>query len=237
MSWYLRWLDSSDYLAQRDSADTAAAGIDKFSIHATILSRSQSHTKMTEKPHIRLMRKIQRYGPQGFSRDLDTHSKVKIAHNIAFQVYRFENFEHLWSREWVVEEPELNLAVRWLRKDLDSTKARSRAEAMLRVWWYFHDIEGCEFSLIRILDEAWQLTAPFREMYESRKADARVPKAPDYIEDYLSKHTTASAAEMERDTGIDRKTLNQALGRLCKSGKVVRVSRGVYQLRGDKWWL
>ena len=47
-------------------------------------------------------------------------------------------------------------------------------------------------------------------------------------------HTTASAAELERENGIDRKTLNKALGRLCEAGRLERVGRGVYRLRGDK---
>jgi hypothetical protein len=192
---------------------------------------------MNEKPYIDVIRRTPRYGPQGFIKDLDRHAKTKIAHNIAFNVYRFENFEHLWSREWVVEEPELNLATRWLQKDVHVTWSRSRAEAMIRVWWFLHNIDGDEFVLLKALDEAWELTKDFRVQAEIRKEEKRAFRMPDFILSYLSKNETATAAEIAYTTTIDRKTINQALRRLCESGKLVKVSRGVYQLRGDKWWL
>src|ERR1019366_36516 len=111
-----------------------------------------SRPQMKEKPYIDLIRRSSRYGPQGFIKDLDTHAKVKIAHKIAFNVYRFENFEHLWSREWVVEEPELELAARGLQKGLHASRSRSRAEAMIRVWWLIHNIEDDEFALLKAVD-------------------------------------------------------------------------------------
>src|ERR1035441_3439355 len=105
------------------------------------------------KRYIDVIRRIPRYGPQGFIKDLDTHAKIKIAHKIAFNVYRFENFEHLWSREWVVEEPALELTTRWLQKDLHASRSRSRAEAMIRVWWYAHGLEENEFVLLKARSE------------------------------------------------------------------------------------
>jgi Transcriptional regulator, AbiEi antitoxin len=192
---------------------------------------------MTEKPYIDVIRRTPRYGPQGFIKDLDRHAKTKIAHNIAFNVYRFENFEHLWSREWVEEEAELNLAIRWLRKDVHPTRSRTRAEAMIRVWWFLHNIDGDEFKLVKVLDEAWTLTKQYRDQHEIRREEERAFRMPDFIRTYLSKHETATATEVARITTIDRKTVNQALRRMCESGELVKVSRGVYQLRGDKWWL
>jgi len=192
---------------------------------------------MNDKPYIDVIRKTPRYGPQGFIRDLDSHSETKIAHKIAFNVYGFENFGHLWTREWIVEEPELELATRWLRKDVHAVRSRIRAEAMIRVWWLLHDIEGDEFTLTKILDEAWELTKEFRVQAEIRKEEERAFRMPDFIRSYLSKNVTATAAEIARITTIDRKTINQALRRMCESGELVKVSRGVYQLRGDKWWL
>jgi hypothetical protein len=192
---------------------------------------------MKEKPYIDLIRRSARYGPQGFIKDLDKLSKVKIAHKIAYNVYRFENFEHLWSREWVVEQPELELATRWLQKDVHATRSRIRAEAMVRVWWHVHQIEENEFALIRALDEAWELTQRFRDHHEIRNQEEAAYKAPDFLRDYFSKHETATAAEIARNSRIDRKTINQALKRLGASGELVKVSRGVYQRRGDKWWL
>src|ERR1022692_2130053 len=82
--------------------------------------------KAPAKRYIETIRRNPRFGPQGFIKDLDTHAKVKIAHKIAFK-----NFEHLWSREWVVEEPALELTTRWLQKDLHASRSRSRAEAMI----------------------------------------------------------------------------------------------------------
>ncbi len=192
---------------------------------------------MKEKPYTDLIRRIPRYGPQGFIKDLDKHAKIKVAHNIAFNVYRSENFEHLWSREWAVEEPELELAVRWLRKDPHATRSRNRAEAVIRVWWYVHDLEENEFALLKALDEAWELTQPFRDQHEIRRLEEQAYRTPDFLRDYFSKHETATAAEIARSSGIDRKTINQALKRLCESGTLVKVRRGVYQRRGDKWWL
>ena len=88
---------------------------------------------MKEKPYIDRIRRDLGYGPQGFIKALDRHAKIKIAHNVAYNVYHFEeDFGHLWSRELVVEEPELELAVRWLRKDLHASRSRNRAEAMIR---------------------------------------------------------------------------------------------------------
>jgi sulfur relay (sulfurtransferase) DsrC/TusE family protein len=192
---------------------------------------------MKEKPNIDVIRRSPRYGPQGFIKDLDKQAKVKIAHNIAFNIYRFENFEHLWSREWVVKEPELELASRWLQKDLHASRSRSRAEAMIRVWWLVHNIEEDEFALLKALDEAWELTQRFRDQHEIRKLEEQAYRTPHFIRDYFSKHETATAAEIARSSGIDRKTINQALRRMCESGNLVKVSRGVYQRRGDKWWL
>ena len=188
---------------------------------------------MKEKPYIEPIRRLLTYGPQGFIKDLAKHAKVKIAHNIAFNVYRFETFEHLWSREWVVKEPELELATRWLQKDLHASRSRSRAEAMIRVWWLVHNIEEDEFALLKALDEAWELTQRFRDQHEIRKLEEQAYRTPDFIRDYFSKHETATAAEIARSSGIDRKTINQALKRLCESGELVKVSRGVYQRRGD----
>jgi hypothetical protein len=192
---------------------------------------------MKEKPYIETIRRNPRFGPQGFIKDLDTHAKVKIAHKIAFNVYRFENFEYLWSREWVVEEPALELATRWLQKDLHASRSRSRAEAMIRVWWYAHGLEENEFVLLKALDEARELTQRFRDQHEIRKLEEQAYRTPDFLLDYFSKHETATAAEIARTSGIDRKTINQALKRMTESGEVVKVSRGVYQRRGDKWWL
>ena len=126
---------------------------------------------MKEKPYIDVIRRSPRFGPQGFTKDLDQHAKIKIAHNIAFNVYRFENFGHLWTREWVVEEPELELAARWLQKDVHATRSRTRAEAVIRVWWYVHKIEENEFALLKALDEAWELTQRLRDQYEIRKEE------------------------------------------------------------------
>jgi hypothetical protein len=192
---------------------------------------------MNEKPHIDVIRRTPGYGPQGFIKDLDRHAKTKIAHNIAFHVYGFENFEHLWSREWVVEEPELNLATRWLQKDVHSTRSRTRAGAMIRVWWFLHNIEGDEFTLLEALDKAWESTQHFRDFHESRREEEKAVMGPDFIRAYLEKHATGTAAEIARATGLERKAVNQALRRMCQSGEVIKVSRGVYQLRGDKWWL
>jgi Fic family protein len=192
---------------------------------------------MKKKPYIDVIRRTQRYGPQGFIKDLDQHAKVKIAHNIAFNVYRFENFEHLWSRELVVVEPELELALRWLRKDLHASRSRKRAEAMIRVWWFFHNVAVDEFALLKILDEAWESTKEFRVQHEIRKLEQKAYRTPDFVKDYFSTHETATAAEIARSSGIDRKTINQALKRLFESGELVKVRRGVYQRRGDKWWL
>ena len=184
---------------------------------------------MKEKPNIDVIRRSPRYGPQGFIKDLDTHAKVKIAHKVAFNVYRFENFEHLW----VVEEPELELATRWLQKDLHASRSRSRVEAMIRVWWLIHNIEDDEFALLKAVDEAWELTQPLRDQHEIRKLEEQAYRTPHFIRDYFSKHETATAAEIARSSKIDRKTINQALKRLCESGELVKVSRGVYQRRGD----
>lgn len=189
---------------------------------------------MNEKLHIDLIRRSRRYGPQGFIKDLDKHAQVKIAHNVAFNVYRFENFEHLWSRELVVEKPELELAVRWLRKDLHTTRSRSRVEAMIRVWWFVHNIEEDEFALLEAVDEAWRLTEPFRLQHEIRKQEKQASRTPDFIRNYFEKHETATAAEIAHSSIIDRKTINQGLKRLCESGELEKVSRGVYRLRGDK---
>ena len=188
---------------------------------------------MKEKPYIDLIRRSPRYGPQGFIKTLDRHAKIKIAHKIAFNVYRFENFEHLWSRELIVEKPELELAVRWLRKDLHTSRSRSRAEAMIRVWWHVHGLEEDEFALVEAVDEAWKLTQPFRDQHEIRRLEEQAYRTPDFILDHFSKHETATAAEIAGSSGIDRKTINQALKRLCESGELVKVSRGVYQRRGD----
>jgi hypothetical protein len=192
---------------------------------------------MKEKPYIEPIRRLLTYGPQGFIKDLAKHAKVKIAHNIAFNVYRFETFEHLWSREWVVKEPELELATRWLQKDLHASRSRSRAEAMIRVWWLVHNIEENEFTLLQVVDEAWTLTQQYRVQHEIRKLEAQAYRTPDFIQDYFEKNETATAAEIAHSSGIDRKTINQALRRICDSGNLVKVSRGVYQRRGDKWWL
>lgn len=192
---------------------------------------------MKEKPYTDLIRRSPRYGPQGFIKDLDTHAKVKIAHKIAFNVYRFEGFGHLWSREWVVKEPELELASRWLRKDLHASRSRSRAAAMIRVWWYVHNLEEDEFALLKALDEAWELTQPFRDQHEISRLEGQAYGTPDFIRDHFEKNETATATDIARNSRIDRKTINQALRRLCKSGELVKVSRGVYQRRGDKWWL
>lgn len=192
---------------------------------------------MKETPHTDLIRRSLRYGPQGFIKDLDKHAKVKIAHKIAFNVYRFENFGHLWSRELVVEEPELELAVRWLQKDPHASRSRNRAEAMIRVWWYVHSLEENEFVLLKALDEAWKLTEPLRVQHEIRKQEEAAYQAPDYIRGYFSEHETATAVEIERSSGIKRKTANQVLKRMFDAGELAKVSRGVYQRRGDKWWL
>jgi hypothetical protein len=192
---------------------------------------------MKKKPYTDVIRRTLRYGPQGFIKDLDEHAKVKIAHNIAFNVYRFENFEHLWSREMVVEEPELELAARWLQKDVHATRSRSRAAAMIRVWWFVHNIEEDEFVLLKALDGAWELTKEFRVQHEIRKQEEKAYRTPDFIREYFEKDGAATAAEIARSSGIDRKTINQGLKRLCESGELVRVRRGVYQRRGDKWWL
>lgn len=193
--------------------------------------------KAPAKRYIETIRRNPRFGPQGFIKDLDTHAKIKIAHKIAFNVYRFENFEHLWSREWVVEEPALELTTRWLQKDLHASRSRSRAEAMIRVWWFVHNLEENEFALLKALDKAWELTQPFRDQHEIRKLEQKAYRTPDFIRDYFSKHETGTAAEIARTSGIDRKTINQALRRMCESGELVKVSRGVYQRRGDIWWL
>lgn len=192
---------------------------------------------MKEKPYIDAIRRTPRYGPQGFIKDLDQYAKIKIAHNIAFNVYRFQNFEHLWSREWVVKEPELELATRWLQKDLHATRSQSRAGAMIRVWWYLHGVEEDEFALLKAIDEAWELTEPFRVQHEIRKEEEAAFRTPDYLRGYFEKNETGTAAGIAGSTGIDRKTINQALRRMCESGELVKVSRGVYQRRGDKWWL
>lgn len=191
---------------------------------------------MKEKPYIDLIRRGPRYGPQGFIKDLDKHAKIKIGHNVAFNVYRFANFEHLWSREWVVAEPELELATRWLQKDVHPRRSRIRAEAMIRVWWYVHKIQENEFGLLKALDEAWELTQRFRDQQEIRKLEEQAYRTPDFIRDYFEKHETATAAEIA-SSSIDRKTINQVLKRMYESGQLVKVSRGVYQRRGDKWWL
>ena len=188
---------------------------------------------MKQKPYIDKIRRSGRYGPQGLIKDLDEHSKIKIAHNIAFNVYRTENFAELWSREWVAAEPELELATRWLQKDVHASRSRKRAEAMIRVWWYFHNIEEDEFVLLKALDEAWELTKEFRVQHEIRKQEEQAYQTPDFIRDYFEKHETATAAEIAGNSGIDRKTINQALKRLCESGTLVKVRRGVYQRRGD----
>jgi predicted ArsR family transcriptional regulator len=81
------------------------------------------------------------------------------------------------------------------------------------------------------------LTERFRVDAEIRKEEEKAVKAPDFIRDYLSKHETGTAAEIAQATGLERKAVNQALPRMCESGELVKVRRGVYQLRGDKWWL
>lgn len=200
--------------------------------HGTV-EKTDSSIAPAEAPYISFIRKALGYGPKGFIRSLDRYAPVKIAHNIAFNVYRFESFEHLWSREWLPEEPELELAVRWLRKDL-SDRSRSRVEAVIGVWWHIHDIQPCEVTLYMSVEEAWVLTEAHREQYRRQKEENRPYKTPNFVRDYLQEHTTASAAEIKRQTGIDRKQLNQALGRLCKKGEVKLVSRGVYRLNGDR---
>jgi DNA-binding MarR family transcriptional regulator len=81
------------------------------------------------------------------------------------------------------------------------------------------------------------LTKPFRVQHEIRKLEEKAYRTPDFVKDYFSKHETATAAEIAHSSGIDRKTINQALKRLCQAGELVKVRRGVYQRRGDKWWL
>ena len=107
------------------------------------------------------------------------------------------------------------------------------------MWWHVHKIEENEFALLKALDEAWELTEPFRVQHEIRRLEKQAYRAPDFLRDYFSTHETATAAEIARNSKVDRKTINKALGRMCKSesGELVRVSRGVYQRRGDKWWL
>jgi DNA-binding MarR family transcriptional regulator len=104
---------------------------------------------------------------------------------------------------------------------------------MIRVWWLVHNIEDDEFALLKAVDQAWELTQPLRDQHEIRKLEEQAYRTPDFILDYFSKHETATAAEIARSSGIDRKTINQALRRMCQFGNLIKVSRGVYQRRGD----
>jgi Fic family protein len=104
---------------------------------------------------------------------------------------------------------------------------------MIRVWWYVHSLEENESALLKALDEAWELTQPLRDQHEIRKLEEQAFRTPDFLRDYFEKHETATAAEIAGSSGIGRKTINQALKRLCESGALVKVSRGVYRRRGD----
>ena len=166
--------------------------------------------------------------------EVDRLSPGRIHHNALFRTYQSRTqFRALWNRDITVEQPELEIAVRYLSNDDNEQSAANLIQAW---WWAKHDIDGDGLTLYEAVGEAIDLTEEKRRMYyvnkEARRLEQRRPTTKERVLEYLGERP-GTAAQIADELHESRKAIGMCLLRLAKAGQVIALD-GVYGVLRSK---